>query len=135
MQADVVAEIVIEEDEHHGIAGPQPIDNVFLEDQVLLHGAGADQAEVVDLNAGKLPRHLVGEQVVLADAVAPDKRVAQHIEVMPDRPAGGLVRRKPFSSCSTRASNSTRRKRPTKFGLPWQPSSLSGSKNEPMGLV
>ena len=26
-------------------------------------------------------------------------------------------------------------KRPTKFALPWQPTSLSGSKNEPMGLV
>ena len=55
MQADVVAEIVVEEDQHHGIAGLEPIDDVFLEEQVLLDRAGADQAEVVDPPAAELP--------------------------------------------------------------------------------
>ena len=139
VQADVVAEIVVEEDQHHGVAGPEPIDDVFLEEQILLDRAGADQAEVVDPPAAEPPLHLVGEQVVLSDAVAPDERIAQHVDIVLGRrhavPAGDSLRRKPSSSCSTTTSKSVRRKRPTKFALPWQPNSLSGSKNEPMGLV
>ena len=85
MLADVVAEIVVEEDQHHGVAGPEPIDDVFLEEQILLDRAGADQAEVVDPPAAEPPLHLVGEQVVLSDAVAPDEGVAQHVDIMPGR--------------------------------------------------
>ena len=82
VQADVVAEIVAEEDQHHGVAGPEPIDDVFLEEQVLLDRAGADQAQVVDPPAAEPPLDLVGEQVVLSDAVAPDERVAQHVDIV-----------------------------------------------------
>ena len=136
MKADVVAEIVVEKDQHHAVARPEPIDDVLLKEQVLLDGAGADQAEVVDPPAAELPLHLVGEQVVLSDAVTPDERVAQDVNVVLGRgPIGNSPRRKPLSSCSTTTSKSARRNRPAKFALPWQPNSLSGSKNEPIGLV
>jgi hypothetical protein len=88
VQADVGAEIVAEENQDHRVAKPEPIHDMFFEEQVLLDRAGADQAAVVDAPATEQPLHLIGEQVVLSHAVAPGERIAQHLDIVVGRLIG-----------------------------------------------